>query len=648
MSLTIAQSGYKPRIYQWAYDAWHKQQTLHWLPEEVSFADDVKDYSNLTVEEKNLIDNILCFFTQADIDVAGAYKNHFMPHFKNHEIGMMLSAFANMECFDDKTELLTSKGWKPFSQITENDIVAQYNIKANEISFTKPKKIVSYDYNGLMHHYKNATTDICVTPNHDLILKHPSSGVVSKQKSYKGKWGGNYLYPKGGSLKNTSYDIDMNYYKLLIAIQADGCLQGLCPKSEPTWRTCDIKVTKLRKINRIRSLLKACGVSYSEIRKAACNEKYQDQTQFTFAIPGDIAITDIKNFNFIDYSVLNFKLANELLDEIIFWDGTLGGNTSYYNTNKQAIDKVQALAALTNRSAGVTINKPKGTKSVSPNDGSEMQHNKYCYVVTISKPTWRTYPYRKEIPYNGKVYCVSVETENLVTRRNDKIAITGNTIHIDSYAKLIDTLGMGDKTFSAFVEYKEMKDKHDYFDKFSMNKPHKVAQALAAFSAFGEGLQLFASFAMLLNFQRFNKMKGMGQIVTWSIRDETLHVESMIKLFKEYIEEYKDFIDLKLLEKDIRIICDEVISHEDKFIDLSFEMGDIEGLTSGEMKQYIRYIAGRRLEQLGYTHDFPTKNPLGWIEEILGLNEHANFFETRSTEYSKASTVGTWEDAYDD
>lgn len=648
MSLTVAQLGYKPRHFQWAYDAWHKQQTIHWLAEEVNFADDMKDYTNLNPNEKSLIDNILCFFTQADVAIADAYKQHFMPHFKNHEIGMMLSAFANMECFDDKTEMLTSTGWKPFPEVTENDTVAQYNIVTEEISFTKPKKVVSYDYNGLMHHYKNATTDICVTPNHDLILMHPSSRKKSKSKSYQGKWGRNYLYPKGGKLKNESYDLDLNYYKLLIAIQADGCLRGLCPKSDPTWRTCDVQINKPRKIKRIKELLDVCGVSYSENKKAACSEKYIDQTKITFAVPGDVAIVSIKNFNFIDLSLLDFEMANELLKEIIFWDGTVGQNISYYNTNKAAIDKVQAIASLTNRSAGVTINKYKGTKCKSPRDGSEMQHNKHCYVVTISNPTWRTYPYRKEAPYSGKVYCISVDTENLVTRRNDKIAITGNTVHIDSYSKLIDTLGMGDKTFSAFVEYKEMKDKHDYFDKFSMNKPHKVAQALAAFSAFGEGLQLFASFAMLLNFQRFNKMKGMGQIVTWSIRDETLHVESMIKLFKEYIEEYSHFIDLKLLEKDIRIICDEVISHEDKFIDLSFEMGDIEGLTSGEMKQYIRYIAGRRLEQLGYTHDFPTKNPLSWIEEILGLNEHANFFETRSTEYTKASTQGSWEDAYDD
>ena len=59
---------------------------------------------------------------------------------------------------------------------------------------------------------------------------------------------------------------------------------------------------------------------------------------------------------------------------------------------------------------------------------------------------------------------------------------------------------------------------------------------MAVYSAFTEGVQLFSSFAILLNYPRHNLMKGMGQIVTWSVRDETLHVESMSRLFQEFIK----------------------------------------------------------------------------------------------------------------
>ncbi len=93
-------------------------------------------------------------------------------------------------------------------------------------------------------------------------------------------------------------------------------------------------------------------------------------------------------------------------------------------------------------------------------------------------------------------------------------------VHMAAYSHLIDTLGMPEITYKQFLEYEVMKDKHEYFEQ-SINKDDKqLVQQMVAVSAMTEGVQLFASFIMLLNFTRFNKMNGMGQIVTWSIRDE--------------------------------------------------------------------------------------------------------------------------------
>ena len=115
---------------------------------------------------------------------------------------------------------------------------------------------------------------------------------------------------------------------------------------------------------------------------------------------------------------------------------------------------------------------------------------------------------------------------------------------------------------------------------------------------FTEGLQLFSSFAILLNFPRFGKMKGMGQIVTYSIRDESLHVEAMTKLFKEFIQENID-IWTDDFKAELYQICREMVELEDKFLDLVFEFGDMQGLTKKDMYAYNRYIADRRLLQLG-------------------------------------------------
>ncbi|MGL4426794.1 MAG: ribonucleotide-diphosphate reductase subunit beta [Alphaproteobacteria bacterium] len=222
------------------------------------------------------------------------------------------------------------------------------------------------------------------------------------------------------------------------------------------------------------------------------------------------------------------------------------------------------------------------------------------------------------------------------------------TIHTQAYAHLLDTVGMPETEYQAFLNYKEMKDKWDYMQSFGGDSLQDIATALALFGAFTEGLQLFASFAMLMNFPRFNKMKGMGQIVSWSIRDETLHTHAIIRLFRTLIEEHPSIWTPGLKQK-ISMVCETVVHHEDAFIDLAFEMGPIEGLTAEETKRYIRYIADRRLHQLGLDPVYQIEaNPLPWMDDMINAMEHTNFFENRATEYSKASTQGTWDEAFED
>ena len=221
------------------------------------------------------------------------------------------------------------------------------------------------------------------------------------------------------------------------------------------------------------------------------------------------------------------------------------------------------------------------------------------------------------------------------------------TIHIAAYALLLDTVGMPETEYSAFLEYEEMKNKSDYLHEFTMDTKRDIAKTLAVFSAFTEGVQLFSSFIILLNFTRFGKMKGMGQIVTWSVRDESLHCESMIRLFRTFIKENRDIWDDEL-KHEIYCIATKIVELEDKFIDLAFEQGGIEGLEAEDVKEYIRYICDRRLIELGMKSIFHVRtNPLEWVDYILNGIEHANFFEARATEYSKAASKGTWEDAFE-
>ena len=221
-------------------------------------------------------------------------------------------------------------------------------------------------------------------------------------------------------------------------------------------------------------------------------------------------------------------------------------------------------------------------------------------------------------------------------------------LHVAAYSHLIETLGMPESTYNEFLEYEAMRDKHDYFTDLSNanGTRESVATNIAAFSAFTEGMQLFSSFIMLLNFPRHGKMKGMGQIVTWSIVDETMHAESMIKLFRTYVEENIDLWNDKL-KSSIYTIAEKMVALEDKFIDLAFAMGPMEGLTNEEVKKYIRYICDRRLISLGMKGIFKVKkNPLPWVEEMINAPTHTNFFENRATDYARGALSGDWGDVW--
>jgi len=221
-------------------------------------------------------------------------------------------------------------------------------------------------------------------------------------------------------------------------------------------------------------------------------------------------------------------------------------------------------------------------------------------------------------------------------------------LHVAAYSHLIETLGMPEATYQEFLEYDSMRAKHDYFTDLSNanGTPESVATNIAAFSAFTEGMQLFSSFIMLLNFPRHGKMKGMGQIVTWSIVDETQHAESMIKLFRAYVEENRELWNDDL-KSQIYTIAEKMVELEDKFIELSFSMGGMEDLTEEDVKKYIRYICDRRLISLGLKGIFKVKkNPLPWVEEMINAPTHTNFFENRATDYAKGALSGKWDDVW--
>jgi len=646
IKLTDERAYFKPFQYPWAYDAFVTSEQMHWIWTEIPMQEDVNDWKNkLTEDERTFLTHLYRFFTQGDISIANAYINNYLQVFPQPEIRMMLSSFSARECFDYETEVLTNEGWKFFSELLEDDLVAQVDSETMELTFDKPIEYTAKYYKGKMHHYKNTRTDICVTPKHRLWLINPHSRKTTFKESEEGKWGRNYLYPVNAI--NTSSNNLTTLERLLIAIQADGTIRSMCPSYKlDTARqndyTIDIDLTKQRKIDKISEYIKELGLNYST------RVQEGGSVRFTFSLTGLITkeeLLGIKDFSFFKLKYISTNKANQIINELMLWDGSYNQiQLAYYNTNKVAIDKIQAIAMLSSYGCTLGINR-SAKNGVQVYNNINLSNTKTCYVLTFTLESVRCYPHRVEIDYDDEVYCVTMPKGTVVTRRHGKVSIQGNCIHIAAYSNLVETIGMPDTIYNEFFQYKAMADKHKYFENYYNQDARTIAQQMAVFSAFSEGMQLFSSFIMLINFSRFGLMKGMGQVISWSAADETLHCESMIRLFRTFIKENID-IWTDSFKKEIYESARQMESLESAFIDLCFGMSDQRGLTKDEVKQFARYLVDRRLLSLGLKPEFKVKrNPLTWAEPMLGLT-HSNFFEQRVTDYAKGSLTGSWDDVW--
>lgn len=213
------------------------------------------------------------------------------------------------------------------------------------------------------------------------------------------------------------------------------------------------------------------------------------------------------------------------------------------------------------------------------------------------------------------------------------------SIHAVAYAYLNDSLGLSD--FAAFLHEPTAKAKIDRLMATKGKKKEEIAKSLAIFSAFNEGVNLFSSFAVLLNFSRFNKMKGLGQIIAFSIKDESLHSEAGCWLFRTFISEYPD-IWTDDLKKEIYEAARLTVQLEDAFIDKAFELGPIEGLDPADLKAFIRHRANTKLNDLTLKSNWKNIDKealarMAWFDVLSAGVSHADFFASRVTDYARGS-----------
>ena len=237
------------------------------------------------------------------------------------------------------------------------------------------------------------------------------------------------------------------------------------------------------------------------------------------------------------------------------------------------------------------------------------------------------------------------------------------TIHATAYSYLNETLGLDD--FSAFLHEPATAEKFELLTETTNEWKHtdlatnpiarkEVGRSLAIFSAFSEGVSLYSSFAVLYSFQMRNMLKGIGQQMKWSVRDESLHSKMGCQLFRHMCEEFPELLgDAK---EGIYEAARLIIDLESKFIDKMFELGDLENLKKKDLKNFIIKRVNEKLAELGYTpiegtddyfeYDKDSASELDWFYHLTGGLTHTDFFAVRPTDYSKANEGEDWGDLF--
>ena len=231
------------------------------------------------------------------------------------------------------------------------------------------------------------------------------------------------------------------------------------------------------------------------------------------------------------------------------------------------------------------------------------------------------------------------------------------TIHATAYSYLNETLGLED--FEAFLHEPATAEKFEFLTSTTADWTHEdlatnpearkeVARSLAIFSAFAEGVSLYSSFAVLYSFQMRNMLKGIGQQMKWSVRDESLHSKMGCQLFRHICEEYPELKES--VRNSVEMAAALMVQMEEQFIDKMFEQGDLENLKKENLKDFIRKRANEKLHELGYesifNYNVKSAEELDWFYHLTGGLTHTDFFAVRPTDYSKANEGEDWSDLW--
>ena len=297
------------------------------------------------------------------------------------------------ECFPPDVEVMTEMGFVKFSSL-EDEKVAQWH-ENGKITFVKPQRKIEKDFSGNLIEYSHKTMTIRCTPKHNLVKINPSTKTVHRREAWDSYGNETWYIPRTGSYDGEGVALTDDEIRLLVAFQADGTF---------TKGAARFMFTKERKATRLVQLLKSCGIPYNEHSLKGGGFQYY------------IEVAHVPHYftKYFEIPVIQFSIGQKkvFLEELGLWDGTKKeGRVRYVSAVHSNVEYVQFMANTSGFSAS-RIKKEGNCKTV------DILWDRENSSLKSAKKT--------DISYNGKVYCVTVDSGMIIVRIDGNIVVTGN------------------------------------------------------------------------------------------------------------------------------------------------------------------------------------------------------------------------------
>lgn len=224
-------------------------------------------------------------------------------------------------------------------------------------------------------------------------------------------------------------------------------------------------------------------------------------------------------------------------------------------------------------------------------------------------------------------------------------------IHTHAYQYIVESLGLDEsEIFNAYREIPSIRDKDNFLIPFintltnpnfktgTLEADQQLLRSLIVFACMMEGLFFYVGFVQILALGRQNKMQGAAEQYQYILRDESLHCNFGVDLINT-IKLENPHLWTDAFRDEIKALMQQAVELEYRYAEDTMPRGVL-GLNASMFKEYLRFIANRRCQQIGLDALYPgASNPFPWMSEMIDLKKEKNFFESRVTEYQTGGAL---------